>query len=583
MIGVLTDRDKFKEKIGNNHINFKMKIIFIFIFYFLCLSTQAQSFYVDSIRNKIEFLKSIYPYQNSSNKELLDLLWNDAASKLDSIYFYSDSNLIKYIIDNSDFISKQRDSNKIIGIQGSDLFKYNYSNYLNSLRYIGLNSIEYYNSIINNEDRYFLFIEIDKRNKVSFDYIYSGLDDSLVHKLLKLVCNYNEYNSFIGAKSFLKYRNEILLDSLLYVKFLFSLSMIKSNFTDSIYNSELLWYSTSSNKPWNIDESINSIMNNTFLTGLFKENEIQYSIINAEKEVIRNKHMSRQDSIFNLISQVKMDTNISRIILERRFDPKWIDLGEDIVQFVNLDSMSISERHKFEVGSDTTLWNPINDIYLYLPNEADDGFRADILSNSELLELLSGLNFYQIYDSLSLVEYGDQPTKRIQLRKIFQILGDRCAYGLFVPGSSQRQLLDQWIDDYYSMACNDTLLDKKSEAGEQLIKLWRLLYPKFKDWIRIDNKCRYGMMCVLSQLTNMVTESMVVDLIADGDQALANGDTARVETLGYFLARVWRDVDIPENQRMQRRPVRTAVETQQWVDAYIYPALIRWNHPASWK
>jgi len=37
--------------------------------------------------------------------------------------------------------------------------------------------------------------------------------------------------------------------------------------------------------------------------------------------------------------------------------------------------MSISERHKFEIGSDTTLWNPINDTSLYLPNKADDGFR----------------------------------------------------------------------------------------------------------------------------------------------------------------------------------------------------------------
>jgi len=193
------------------------------------------------------------------------------------------------------------------------------------------------------------------------------------------------------------------------------------------------------------------------------------------------------------------------------------------------------------------------------------------------------LNFHQIYVSLSLVEHGDLPTRRIQLRKIFRILGDRCAYGLFVLDTSQRIILDQWIDDYYSMACNDTIYFKSNEACNQLLRMWRLLYPKLKNWIGIESKCANGMICVLQQLSNMVTESMVVELIADGDQALANGDTARVETLGNFLARVWRDVDIPENQRMQRRPVRTAVETQQWVDAYIYPALVRWNHSTIWK
>ncbi|MEP7198052.1 MAG: hypothetical protein ABI851_16150 [Saprospiraceae bacterium] len=230
--------------------------------------------------------------------------------------------------------------------------------------------------------------------------------------------------------------------------------------------------------------------------------------------------------------------------------------------------------------SDTTLWEANGSVPVL---EVDDGMRFDTFPSGYLLSIIDTLSFHNVYDTMQDGLDLNQSVTVIHLRKIFQILGDRCAYGLFVPDSSQRIILDQWIDDYYTMACNDTIYYKRYEACHQMLRMWRLLFPKLKNWIGIESKCANGMICVLQQLSNMVTESMVLDIIADGDVALAYGDTARVETLGYFLARVWRDLEIPENQRIQRRPVRTAIETQQWVDAYIYPALVRWNHPTSWK
>ncbi len=230
--------------------------------------------------------------------------------------------------------------------------------------------------------------------------------------------------------------------------------------------------------------------------------------------------------------------------------------------------------------SDTTLWNADGTVPVL---EVDDGMRFDTLTTEEIFIRLNAIDFHEVYDTAQSMWSLNHKVVTIHLRKIFQILGDRCAYGLFVPDSSQRQLLDQWIDDYYLMACNDTIFEKKREAGRQLLRMWRLLYPKLKNWIDIEDKCSDGMLGILKQLKYLVTEPMVLDIIADGDAAFANGDLAKVSYIGYFLATIWRDLDIPENQRMQRRPVRTAVETQQWVDAYIYPALVRWNHPASWK
>ncbi len=230
--------------------------------------------------------------------------------------------------------------------------------------------------------------------------------------------------------------------------------------------------------------------------------------------------------------------------------------------------------------SDTTLWMSNGSIPVL---EVDDGMRFDTLTTAEIFNRLNAIDFHEVYDTAQSMWSLNHKVVTIHLRKIFQILGDRCAYGIFVPDSNQRIILDQWIEDYKYMACNDSLSFKKTEACYQLLRFWRLLYPKLKNWIGIETKCSDGMNCVLQELTKMVTEAMVLDIIADGDAALANGDTARVETLGYFLARVWRDLEIPAHEQLYRRPARTAVETQQWVDAYIYPALVRWNHPTSWR
>ncbi|HMX88336.1 MAG TPA: hypothetical protein PKK64_06305 [Saprospiraceae bacterium] len=257
------------------------------------------------------------------------------------------------------------------------------------------------------------------------------------------------------------------------------------------------------------------------------------------------------------------------------------DSIEQISSIPIYDSLSAEEKRNYRIFHDTTLRIEIGSFPGY--ELGDLGIRFDTFSTFSLFSILDTFNFSNVYQDVANGFDLNSRSDVINLRKIFQLLGDRCAYGLFVPDSSQRLVLDQWIDDYYAMACIDTIYFKSNEACDQMLRMWRLLYPKLKNWIGIESKCANGMICVLQQLSNMVTESMVVELIADGDQALANGDTARVETLGYFLARVWRELDIPENQRLPRRPVRTAVETQQWVDAYIYPALVRWNHPASWK
>ena len=230
--------------------------------------------------------------------------------------------------------------------------------------------------------------------------------------------------------------------------------------------------------------------------------------------------------------------------------------------------------------SDTTLWEANGSVPVL---EVDDGMRFDTLTTEEIFNRLKLIDFHEVYDTAQSMWSLNHKVVVIHLRKIFQLLGDRCAYGLFFPDSSQRLVLDQWIDDYYAMACNDTVFDKKREAGRQLHRMWRLLYPKLKNWIDIEDKCIDGMLGILKQLIYLITEPMVLDIIADGDAAFASGDLAKVSYIGYFLATIWRDVQVPENQRIQRRPVRTATETQHWVDAYIYPALVRWNHPTSWK
>ncbi|MEP7196466.1 MAG: hypothetical protein ABI851_08090 [Saprospiraceae bacterium] len=430
---------------------------------------------------------------------------------------------------------------------------------------------------------------------------------------------YNHSVDYIGMQKYIFLSDSIKIDSILKDDFLFLLDYIPIC-QDTQFLGELFRNSNNTDQLSYAYDKLYSILDSVKFTQFYFLNNIHFIKDKAifDKLLIDFKEkqkpitlLPKADSIYLVLNDTTEFWNNKYYfyIFNNGIDPREIDRDSSryfynlnvMQEYEEQDRMRLIEQEEYyrindsiniatiydrfepywkNAYSDTTLWEGNGSVPVL---EADDGMRFDTFPTEYLLSIIDTISFHNVYDTMQDGLDLNQCVMIIHLRKIFQILGDRCAYGLFVPDTSQRIILNQWIDDYYLMACNDTIYYKRYEACHQMLRMWRLLFPKLKNWIGIESKCANGMICVLQQLSNMVTESMVLDIIADGDVALAYGDTARVETLGYFLARVWRDLEIPENQRIQRRPVRTAIETQQWVDAYIYPALVRWNHPTSWK
>ncbi len=546
------DIEGIKENNGTNKNN-KMKNIFIincFITFTNVVSSQSN--HTNTI---ISIIDSVYSHYSEFNYSESD----------DSLLHIADSLLLLEIFKKDSILSRRMSLyytyRKFLGNDSGwsipkapieSKLMIDAGNYCVSLKKSYEDSLHRIDSIVFNND-----VEL-------LDYLPDSQDTSFLGILFR---NSNTREQYLYAYNKLN----LLLDSAQITKFYYD--NINYFPKDTLNYFFILKQAKEDKKPYPFNSITEQQYLNLYDTTDYHYKQYYHSFFLNDTSLIK----AEEDSINEARYQI-MEANFREDLRLRQIEEEeYYRINDSISLATIYDRIGMYWKYAY---SDTTLWNADGTVPVL---EVDDGMRFDTLTTEEIFFRLNAIDFHEVYDTAQSMWSLNHKVVTIHLRKIFQILGDRCAYGLFVPDSSQRQLLDQWIDDYYSMACIDTIYYKSNEACNQMLRMWRLLFPKLKNWIGIEGKCANGMICVLQQLSNMITESMVFDLIADGDQALANGDTARVETLGNFLARVWRYLDIPENQRMQRRPVRTAVETQQWVDAYIYPALVRWNHPSSWK
>ncbi|MBK7880287.1 MAG: hypothetical protein IPJ83_06995 [Saprospiraceae bacterium] len=557
------------------------KKVLLLIFYFINIEFQisGQSSKVDSIIGIVELIKSKGSYLENNNKRDLDNYWCKAALLLDSMLFNYDSILIEYINQNEEFIKTYKDSSVVFvssGSNGSSTFERSYWFYKESLKYIGIDSISLITQFLRDNNHVFVYKFLQNYDTANVYFLYEQLDFISRIKLLENMSSIlklkDKFNIFF---SFIKFKNIIKNDSSLYVKYLYNLNRSEtSKMRESILGNELYEYFTLRNSNWNLDSFLIKFSIGIDCNIASIKLDEQENIGPSSWPLKMQRYYEKQDSLLGKIDFTKVDSNIIKLIFDRYNDISMVESDRDVVEFVDVAQLPPEDRRIYELSNDTTLWDA--SIYQYRPDSADSGFRADTLTNAELIGELYQLNFHSINDSIGVFGYEFPNQLIIRLRKIFQILGDRNTFGSYTPSPQDTGILYAWVDKYYDAVLHSSYPAMQDEAADQILRLWRLVYPRWVGWLKNENLMTRGL--IKQRIIYMLNEELILDLIARGDAVYTPESPKEAHILADPLLDVFYGVVIPEHLKSTRRPSWSAVEAQRWVDDYIVPALKRWKY-----
>ena len=553
-----------------------LSILFSMIYVFQILSQATNR---DPIIGIVELIKSKGSYLENNNKRDLDNYWCKAALLLDSMLFNHDSILIEYINQNEEFIKTYKDSSVVFvssGSNGASTFERSYWFYKESLKYIGIDSISLITQFLRDNNHVFVYKFLQNYDTTKVYFLYEQLDSisrmTLLENMSSILMLKDNFNIFF---SFIKFKNIIKNDSSLYVKYLYNLNRSEtSKMRDSILGNELYEYFTLRNSNWKLDSFLikyNIGISKPKTSIELHENKNISSTTWSSK---MQKYYERQDSLLRRIDFAKVDSNIVNLIFDKLNNYSVMESEQDVVEFVDTTQLSPEDRRIYELSIDTTLWDA--SIYQYRPDSADSGFRADTLTNAELIGELYQLNFHSTYDSMGVLGHKFPDYSVIRLRKIFQILGDRNTFGSYTPSPQDTGILYAWVDKYYDAVLHSSYPAMQDEAADQIIRLWRLVYPRWVGWLKNENLMERAL--IKQRIIYLLNEELILDLIARGDAVYTPESPKEAHILADPLLDVFYGVVIPEHLKSARRPSWSAVDAQRWVDDYIVPALKRWKY-----
>jgi hypothetical protein len=232
---------------------------------------------------------------------------------------------------------------------------------------------------------------------------------------------------------------------------------------------------------------------------------------------------------------------------------------EEREKSIEIDFNTLSDEDKlyYMVYSDTTLWeNGYPTI-----NNGDDAMRFDTFSNAYLINLIRNSNYSEVYDSLRSSEDFNINKNVVHLRKIFQILGDRNTFGSYTPSPQDTGILYAWVDKYYDAVLHSSYLAMQDEAVDQILRLWRLVYPRWVGWLKNENLMERAL--IKQRIIYMLNEELILDLIARGDAVYTPESPKEAHILADPLLDVFYGVVIPEHLKSTRRPSWSAVDAQR--------------------
>ncbi|HRG32626.1 MAG: hypothetical protein JNK69_08090 [Saprospiraceae bacterium] len=523
-----------------------VKILFLILLnllasYFLVAQSKR-----DSISQTINYLKNDSNFINfEENYYLLDSALDGLVKEIFASRFTSDTLLIrtidsvKYLISMYDTLIRTDFKFRWISKNNFEVSS-EYNGFLKSLLYSNIYGIERVDSIVSNEciDLYW-----DVFRFVNYEYLdstFNKLNDCEKEKYFLHSLSFADFNKFLTLIS-----NNISKIRICDKNYLLVFNRLKENRDP---NSQLLL----------INES--NYFNTHLDTSNFVKKYIYHRVIRDEptEDELRRKELDDKDYAEQ---RIKLD-EIDRKAMEEREKPIVIDFN----------TLSDQDKLYYMVYSDTTLWeNGYPTI-----NNGDDAMRFDTFSNAYLINLIRNYNYSEVYDSLRSSEDFSRNTSVVHLRKIFQILGDRNTFGSYTPSSQDTGILYAWVDKYYDEVLHSNYPAMQDEAADQILRLWRLVYPRWVGWLKNENLMERAL--IKQRIIYMLNEELILDLIARGDAVYNPESPKEAHILANPLLDVFYGVVIPEHLKSARRPSWSAMDAQHWVDDYIVPALKRWKY-----
>lgn len=559
-------------------------VLFNFTNFLFCQGNQR-----DSIIDIIEQLKVKGNYMLYNNKHELDEAWYKASTKLEKLFFTQDSQLINYIETNWDFINNHKDPRVILtfhGTHGSMPFKSKYNTYKRYFKFIGMDSFNLFKAYVKDQSVSLWKNFIRDFNMNQLNSYISYLDSIELRFFL------NDYRQPDLSKPlntislWQEYKNTILLDSNIHIRFIYALSQTDPPGPgDSVIQLEVERFNSLNPKPWDINRDIDYIQK-TRIQPLYQPDTyfpvVDSSEVERKKIIQNNAYLV--DSLIQLGYEGGAAPEVMDILEQFKSDENMQFAANANIKVIIFDSLSAEEKKEYLVAADTTLWEPENKLYMYRGSSTDDGMRFDTFTNTELIQLLDTLSFFATYPGDTNKVYGfKHNTTQVHLHKVCQILGDRCAYGAFIPDSTEQDVVARFIDTLMEFGRLDTpqliSINKRSEAQHLMIRLGRLGFPYFVGLITDPPHPNWDRICNPEEIFRQITEEEIIQLVFKADAYLAQGDTTRAEDIGTDMYRFFsKEVYVEPIFRRPHRPVALTKDRQRWADEYIWPLLVRMNH-----
>jgi hypothetical protein len=535
----------FKESNGNkiNH----MKKSFIFLILILIFRCELKS------QSKVEILHQLilqlsnpdlFEHRRDSSTRICQL--SEELLKNIQDYFYIKNDSVTSLLDSTVvkiyWKWQGREPSCLKEENSLSMLNHIYHKYKASLKYLNLSGVELFDSLIRNWE--FILLK-DKMNLVDEAYLKLSFvnfnDCGNIYNFLALVDSYLESDELYF---YLVYSKIDIIRNCrnIYSRFISKLQSSTLINRDYLINSELQFISDSFNNEYR--EHCKSILYGTYVDSFLYRS--------------------------NLKIDLKLDSLKKQRIIKQAEDSKYRD---SIDMVFSTDNLTAEQKLDFLILDDTTLMVDFEFPPYYL---GDDGMRFDTFSNTYLINLIDNLVFSQIYDTVQNSMDLNMSSTVIHLRKIFQLLGDRNTFGSYTSSPQDTGILYAWVDKYYDAVLHSSYPAMQDEAADQIIRLWRLVYPRWVGWLKNENLMERAL--IKQRIIYMLNEELILDLIARGDAVYTPESPKEAHILADPLLDVFYGVVIPEHLKSARRPSWSAVDAQRWVDDYIVPALKRWKY-----
>lgn len=464
----------------------------------------------------------------------IDSLFKALSKVLESNLFTNDTLFISCLDSNMQIVVQYENSLLQSIHQANGIYKL----FLKSLRYSGLNIESLADSLWMNKEI------------ALFPYILKLVDNNYLNNRFQGLTNCEDISVFLNSiendsLSFLIYYN-LAINNMQIIK---NCDVTYANFLYRIKNSKL--------------EKKDSILVNE--KAIF-ESELDTS--NANRRFIYNQiFQNLPDSItiaFNERMVLLEDSLRTFFQVQKEIFKKYQD---SVSNAFNFDELSQEDQLKYQLESDTTLWQNGHPYVL----EGDDGTRFDILSNEEIFEHLVNIDFKKLYDTIHSEAQLNDNAIVIHLRKIFQLLGDRFLTGSFIPSSEQLEFLSSIVDIYSDYIKIDQQSDLGRESIIQIMRLWNMMPEKYYMWLDEGNDELYQF--VLYYFNPIINESIVIELINRADEAESLGNIEKALRYLMVIKTVYTSANLEFAFMPEKRPFRSTAETERLSDLYVYPAL----------